>query len=215
MPVIPHDSPDNAGRRRQGEAALRNGEVAVLLVAGGQGSRLNFDHPKGQYLVGPVSRKPLFQVHAEKVLATSRTSLRLRGERVLPVPPLALPDLVHLPAPQALLRYAAVNLFVQRASSIRADFALTEENATDVAAMATVLLFLFCLDRWAERPSHRRAAALGAGFALATLCKLTAPGETVGDGLGLLPGVVGGQDALAQVHREWLRHGWLLGLPPG
>jgi hypothetical protein len=46
---------------------------------------------------------------------------------------------------------------------------------TDVAAVATVLLFLFCLDRWAERPSRGRAAAVGAAFALATLCKLTAP----------------------------------------
>jgi hypothetical protein len=46
---------------------------------------------------------------------------------------------------------------------------------TDVAAVATVLLFLFCLDRWAERPSLGRAAILGAGFALAALCKLTAP----------------------------------------
>src|SRR5262245_36186652 len=72
VPVVPHDSPDNAERQRQGEAALRAGEVAVLLVAGGQGSRLNFDHPKGQYPVGPVSGKTLFQVHAEKVLALSR-----------------------------------------------------------------------------------------------------------------------------------------------
>jgi hypothetical protein len=46
---------------------------------------------------------------------------------------------------------------------------------TDVPAVATVLLFLFCLDRWAERPSRGRAAAVGAGLALATLCKLTAP----------------------------------------
>jgi hypothetical protein len=46
---------------------------------------------------------------------------------------------------------------------------------TDVAAVATVLLFLFCLERWADHPSHGRAAAVGAGFALATLCKLTAP----------------------------------------
>ena len=46
---------------------------------------------------------------------------------------------------------------------------------TDVAAVATVLLFLFFLDRWAEYPSRGRAAAAGAGFALATLCKLTAP----------------------------------------
>lgn len=46
---------------------------------------------------------------------------------------------------------------------------------TDVAAVATVLLFLFCLDRWSEEPSHRRAALAGAAFALAALCKLTAP----------------------------------------
>jgi hypothetical protein len=46
---------------------------------------------------------------------------------------------------------------------------------TDVAAVATVLLFLLCLDRWAEHPSRGRAALVGAAFALATLCKLTAP----------------------------------------
>jgi hypothetical protein len=46
---------------------------------------------------------------------------------------------------------------------------------TDVAAVATVLLFLFLLDRWTQRPSPGRAAAVGAGLALAVLCKLTAP----------------------------------------
>ena len=46
---------------------------------------------------------------------------------------------------------------------------------TDVAAVSTVLLFLFCLERWADRPSLARAALVGAGLALATLCKLTAP----------------------------------------
>jgi UDP-N-acetylglucosamine/UDP-N-acetylgalactosamine diphosphorylase len=72
VPVIPHDAPDREEKRKQGEAALRKGEVAVLLVAGGQGSRLGFDHPKGMFPVGPVSRKSLFQVHAEKVLAAGR-----------------------------------------------------------------------------------------------------------------------------------------------
>lgn len=72
VPFIPHDAPDRDERRRDGEAALRRGEVAVLVVAGGQGSRLGFEHPKGMYPVGPISRKSLFQIHAEKVLALSR-----------------------------------------------------------------------------------------------------------------------------------------------
>ena len=55
-----------------GDAAIRAGEVAVLLVAGGQGSRLGSDKPKGIFAVGPVSGASLFQIHAEKVLALRR-----------------------------------------------------------------------------------------------------------------------------------------------
>jgi UDP-N-acetylglucosamine/UDP-N-acetylgalactosamine diphosphorylase len=67
VPVIPYDAADNAARRAEGEAALRRGEVAVLLVAGGQGSRLGFEQPKGMFPIGPVSRKTLFHIHSEKV----------------------------------------------------------------------------------------------------------------------------------------------------
>ena len=55
-----------------GEAALRRGEVAVLVVAGGQGTRLGYAQPKGTFPVGPVSGATLFRIHAEKVLALSR-----------------------------------------------------------------------------------------------------------------------------------------------
>ncbi len=55
-----------------GEEALRSGHVAALLVAGGQGSRLGFDKPKGMFAIGPISGASLFQIHAEKVLALSR-----------------------------------------------------------------------------------------------------------------------------------------------
>jgi UDP-N-acetylglucosamine/UDP-N-acetylgalactosamine diphosphorylase len=58
--------------RAAGEEALRHGEVAVLIVAGGQGSRLGFDHPKGMYPIGPVRGTTLFQILAEKALAISR-----------------------------------------------------------------------------------------------------------------------------------------------
>jgi len=61
-----------AEARRRGEDALAAGEVAVLIVAGGQGTRLGFDHPKGMFPIGPVSGKTLFQLHTEKVLALSR-----------------------------------------------------------------------------------------------------------------------------------------------
>jgi UDP-N-acetylglucosamine/UDP-N-acetylgalactosamine diphosphorylase len=55
-----------------GEAALRRGEVAALVVAGGQGTRLGATVPKGLMAVGPVSGATLVQIHAEKVLALSR-----------------------------------------------------------------------------------------------------------------------------------------------
>ncbi len=70
IPVQPRAvTPDVIAR---GEEALRRGEVAVLLVAGGQGSRLGSDKPKGMFPVGPVTDATLFRIHAEKVLAASR-----------------------------------------------------------------------------------------------------------------------------------------------
>ncbi len=57
------------GLSRKGGEALSRGEVGVVLVAGGQGSRLGFDGPKGAYLVAPISGASLFEIHAHKILA--------------------------------------------------------------------------------------------------------------------------------------------------
>ena len=46
--------------------------MAAFTVAGGQGTRLGYDGPKGTFPVTPVRRKPLFQVFAEKLLAAGR-----------------------------------------------------------------------------------------------------------------------------------------------
>lgn len=70
---------------------------------------------------------------AVKILATSRTALGLRAEREYPVPALSLPpDLDDLPIEQ-LASSPAIELLVDRARSVRPDFAVTAENARAVA----------------------------------------------------------------------------------
>jgi UDP-N-acetylglucosamine/UDP-N-acetylgalactosamine diphosphorylase len=58
--------------RNRGTEALASGKIGVLLVAGGQGSRLGFDHPKGLFPIGPVSGASLLQIHFEKAIALAR-----------------------------------------------------------------------------------------------------------------------------------------------
>ena len=55
-----------------GEGALRAGRVAAFTVAGGQGTRLGYDGPKGTFPVTPVRHRSLFQVFAEKLTAAGR-----------------------------------------------------------------------------------------------------------------------------------------------
>ncbi|MBZ0136321.1 MAG: UDPGP type 1 family protein [Planctomycetes bacterium] len=56
----------------QGEKELRDGRVGVLLVAGGQGTRLGFDGPKGCYPILPLTGMTLFEVFARKLLRVGR-----------------------------------------------------------------------------------------------------------------------------------------------
>ena len=53
-----------------GSSAIKDGTVAVVMVAGGQGTRLGFEHPKGMYPIGPVSNRTLFQIFVDQIKAT-------------------------------------------------------------------------------------------------------------------------------------------------
>lgn len=54
-----------------GAQAIGDGEVAMILVAGGQGSRLGFDKPKSLFPIGPLSERTLLQIHADRLKAIS------------------------------------------------------------------------------------------------------------------------------------------------
>lgn len=80
--VIPVATPDRADAREaweMGERALADGRVGLVLVAGGQGTRLGFEGPKGTFPIGPVSGRTLFEYHADKI-----KNVRRRYGRALP-----------------------------------------------------------------------------------------------------------------------------------
>src|SRR3954447_15126187 len=58
--------------RQRGMQLVKGAKVAAFLVAGGQGTRLGYAGPKGEYPITPIKNKPLFQVFAEQLLAYSR-----------------------------------------------------------------------------------------------------------------------------------------------
>ncbi|HET6744946.1 MAG TPA: adenylate/guanylate cyclase domain-containing protein [Candidatus Limnocylindria bacterium] len=74
-----------------------------------------------------------------RVLATSRSPLRVYGEQEYPVPPLALPDPRHLPDLETLSQFASVALFVERAMSVRPGFAVDAANAPAIAEICVRL----------------------------------------------------------------------------
>ena len=63
-----------------GESLIRGNQVAVLIVAGGQGTRLGFPGPKGSFLISSIKKKTLFQLFAESIRAVSN-----RYQAILPL----------------------------------------------------------------------------------------------------------------------------------
>ncbi|MEV4532461.1 DUF4062 domain-containing protein [Asanoa sp. NPDC049518] len=100
---------------------LRN--RSLLLVAD------NMEHVAE---ASPVFGAVLSAAPGVTVLATSRVPLRLTGEHVFAVPPLPVPTLNEDPT-TAVRRDGAARLFVERARAVKADFAVSPENAVAIA----------------------------------------------------------------------------------
>jgi predicted ATPase/DNA-binding CsgD family transcriptional regulator len=74
-----------------------------------------------------------------RVLATSRERLNVGGEMVLAVPTLAVPDLDEALTAADVMRFDAVRLFDERARATARGFAVTDQNASAVAALCARL----------------------------------------------------------------------------
>ena len=72
LPGCGGNSSDWQAAFNAGAEAIAAGRVAAFTVAGGQGTRLGYDGPKGTFPVTTVSEKTLFQVFAEKLLRSGK-----------------------------------------------------------------------------------------------------------------------------------------------
>ncbi len=139
---------------------LTRGEPVVEALAAGLGTTGGPDRPPIEGLVGRLRHQEMLVVldNAEhlvtalaplverlvtacpglRVLITSREPLRVAGEQVVAVRPLAVPSAGPCLLDE-LVRVPAVRLFVERAASMRPGFELTDDSASSVIRICRTL----------------------------------------------------------------------------
>ena len=116
--------PGSPGRTPRDSLLAYFGPRHLLLVV---------DNMEQLLSAAPLAEQFLAEAPGLKVLATSRGPLRIRGESVVAVAPLALPERGAPVDPDTLATVPAVALFVASGREARPDFELTEANAAAVA----------------------------------------------------------------------------------
>jgi predicted ATPase/class 3 adenylate cyclase len=90
----------------------------------------NFEH---LLEAAPVVTRLLIETSGPKVVATSRTSLRVRGEQEFPIASMRIPAVTNTTTVTSIAATEAVTLFVERAKEVRPDFVLAPDNVQAVA----------------------------------------------------------------------------------
>jgi predicted ATPase/transcriptional regulator with XRE-family HTH domain len=181
---VAHDLSDAFGDGVQfvSLAAVRDPDLVMTTVAQALSLREVGDRPIAERLVAHLRSKRMLlvldnveQVPAASpqiadllaacpgltVLATSRAALRVSGEHVFPVPPLALPDPEGAQSVDQITGTEAIRLFLVRAQAASPGFALVEANAPAVVAICRRLEGLpLAIELAAARVGHLPIAAL-------------------------------------------------------
>jgi predicted ATPase/class 3 adenylate cyclase len=90
-------------------------------------------------VAAPTMSQLLYGCPRLKLLVTSREALRVRGEHLFAVPPLSLPSGAGGQSAEQVMRYEAIQLFVERARAIRPDFGITDDNSAAVVKICARL----------------------------------------------------------------------------
>jgi predicted ATPase/DNA-binding NarL/FixJ family response regulator len=132
LPTIAHA----LGVREQGDRTLVEQIVAAV---GEQRLLVVLDNFEQITAAAPDVSALLVSCARMTALVTSRSLLRIRGEREFPVPPLPVPDPSHLPPTAELATNPAVALFLDRAQATNPNLVLTDEHAAAIAEICVRL----------------------------------------------------------------------------
>ena len=117
------------------EAEGRTLGEGVITLIGDRQVLLLLDNLEQVVAAAPDLASLVERCPALRVVTTSRTPLRIAGEREYSLAPLALPPASEITSAESLEAYPSVALFVERARKTKGSFELTSENAEAVGAV--------------------------------------------------------------------------------